>query len=79
MNAFDKTFKPKKMPHANWLIKDTVTGLWLQTYAIDVNSAQWTNVVLSAIHYNTEQEAQDVIDTWGNQNNRFIGQNPPPH
>lgn len=65
------------MPHANWLIKDTATSLWLKTYAIDINSCQWTNVLIEAQHYETLQAAQDLIDTWGDQNGRYIGSNPP--
>lgn len=78
MSAFDK-LKSKYMPHANWLIFDSVTSLWLKTYAIDPSSAQWTNITIEALHYETEAEAQAVVDTWGNQNGRFIGKNPPPH
>ena len=69
------------MPKANWLVFDTQTELYLKTYSIDINSCQWSNVIIECLHFLTEQDCIDLINTWegGSQNGRFIGKNPTIH
>jgi hypothetical protein len=60
-----------------WVVKDTVTGLYLMLYNEDPHFCQWANAD-DAILFDTEADTAPVIATLG-QAGRFIGTNPPLH
>lgn len=80
MSAFDpKHKKTKKMPSNYFIIEDTSNNTWLTIYSSDLSQCQW-GVVLSAIHYATQQDADNAIAAWNlGEQTRFIGKNPPIH
>lgn len=67
------------MPTCNLAIKDTVTGLWLTSYSTELTNSAWGNVG-DALCFNgyTEQQFQDIFNSWGAPEGRFIGTNPRP-
>lgn len=60
-----------------WIIKDTETGLYLTAYSTSLEFCSWGNPA-NAVHFSTQEQATDVIATWGDTGSRFIGTNPPP-
>lgn len=61
-----------------WLVKDTTNNTFLKTYDVDLENCVW-GVSLEAIHYSTEEDANDIIESWDEEPGaRFIGSNPPP-
>lgn len=83
MSAFDKQPKKKKMPKDVWVLKDLQETKYMSVYASDPANATWVSQPLAAIHYDTQQEVNDIIeDDWGLVvGARYIGSNPnhPPH
>lgn len=66
------------MPQNYFVVKDTVTGLFLTYYSTLLENCLFGNVG-DAIHYN-EEDATTTANDLNQQANadRFIGQNPPP-
>lgn len=77
MSAFDK--KIKRMPKDVYIIEDTSNNLFLISYSTDLLSCGWGNV-LNAVHFDSQQAADDAISAWGETpGERFIGKVPPIH
>ncbi len=61
-----------------WVVKDTVTELFLTSYSTDIGNCQWGNVG-HAVTFLTQASANAAIGSWGDTEGRYVGQNPPPH
>lgn len=62
----------------NFVINDTLTGLYCTSYATTLEHCTWGNLV-NAVCFETQAQADAAIEAWGlGQQSRFIGQNPPP-
>lgn len=67
------------MPSCNKVVKDTVTGLFLKTYATQIENCEFAGISLALCFDNQEQADATAADlnTQSSQG-RFIGTNPPP-
>lgn len=67
------------MPQNYFVVKDTVTGLFLKTYSTQIENCTFGNAA-EALHFATLEDATTTANDLNLQStaDRFIGQNPPP-
>jgi hypothetical protein len=67
------------MPANYFIIEDTSNHLFMISYSEVLENCGWGNI-LSAVHFTTQQAADDAIAAWGlGSQSRYIGENPKPH
>lgn len=67
------------MPHNNFVIENTESGLFCIGYNEILENCSWGNI-LNAVRWDTQVLVDAAIAEWGSQPaGKFIGKNPPPH
>ena len=62
----------------NYVIKDNFTGLYCTSYATQLEHCLWGNIT-NAVCFETQAQAEASIAAWDlGEQQRFIGQQPPP-
>lgn len=62
----------------NFVIYDSVTGLYLTSYSTRLENCSWGNLK-DALCFETKELADAAIATWGDTTGRFSSNPPNPH
>lgn len=66
------------MPQCNYVIKDNTTGLFLTFYSTVLANCGWGNVQDAICFDDASVALTNDMNTQAGEEDRFIGQNPPP-